>query len=242
VTAARHHFGKTVTVTSLTNAGPDSHLNRTQCMVDQVHRAEWKTCALRSQHSLLVLALAYFRQRTYKVNEVCRVGNWILCEDIRSDYDKMAFPDAEVSSADMWMCQCLRVCACVRACFLRVCFTPNNVAYASAGIFSWEYFEGHFIGSHCSLHYSIFCHQEHDYLSLFRTHTPSQVRLSSQTYVRYVARENCIYAQAPFHKGTTKQAEIKPNTFLTSGLNGCKVSVSRCDCFTPGVESLILHL
>jgi hypothetical protein len=146
------------------------------------------------------------------------------------------------------MCQCVCVCVCARARFFHVCCTPNNVAYEFAGIFFfwWEYYEGHSIGSLCSLHYSIFCHQEQDLsLSLSLSHTLSHTHthITSphfMTNVRTLSSEVKLYLQpSTIPQRHYKAGRDKPNTFLTSGLNVSKVSVSRSGTLTPGVESLL---
>ena len=119
------------------------------------------------------------------------MGNWILCEGICSNYGQDGLSGCRGKQRrHVSVSMCVRARA--RVCFLHVCFTPNNVLYESAGIFSWECYEGHSIGSLCSLHYSIFCHQEHDYLALSLSLSLTRVRTRSHTHTHthiYI----CIY-------------------------------------------------
>jgi hypothetical protein len=74
------------------------------------------------------------------------------------------------------------------------------------------------------------------------THTHTRTSPPFLTNVRTLnSEENCTYAKAPTYKGTTKQVGIKLNAFLTWGLNGSEMSVSRSDCFTSGVDSVLIR-
>ena len=60
----------------------------------------------------------YFRQRTYKVNQVCRVVNWILCEDTFSDYWQDGLSECRGKQrrhVNVSVCVSVYVRACVRA-------------------------------------------------------------------------------------------------------------------------------